>query len=69
MSESNETNLTVDWSIVTFEGNRLAQHRAFLRLSFAEKLQALEDMAEVVKEFWGRPANEVRGGLKRIEGS
>lgn len=36
-----------DWRATSWEGNRLRQHREFLALSFREKLQRLEQMAEV----------------------
>jgi hypothetical protein len=40
-----------DWSLVTFEGLRRAQHEAFQALSFREKLLRLEEMDEVAKQL------------------
>ena len=40
-----------DWSLVTFEGLRRAQHEAFRALSFREKLLRLEEMDEVAKQL------------------
>ncbi len=37
----------IDWSLTTWEGNRLAHHRAFLALSFREKLLVIEQFGEV----------------------
>lgn len=42
----------IDWTLTTFEGSRRRQHQEFLALSFREKLQAMEDMAEVARA-WG----------------
>lgn len=40
-----------DWSVTTFEGNRMQQHRAFQALSFREKIEAIEKMGEVIELF------------------
>jgi len=37
------------WATATFEGNRLAQHRAFQALSFREKILRIEQMNEVAE--------------------
>lgn len=39
----------VDWSLTTFEGNRRAQHLAFLALPFREKLLLIEQFGEVAE--------------------
>jgi len=39
----------VDWSLTSFEGNRRAQLRRNLRLTLRERLQAVEDMAEMTR--------------------
>lgn len=36
-----------DWSVASWEGNRLQQHREYLALPFRRKLEILEAMAEV----------------------
>jgi len=45
----------VDWSLASFDGNRRAQHAAFFALSFREKLERLEQMAEVERRLQGTP--------------
>lgn len=45
-----------DWNAATFDGNRRRQHQAFAALSFREKLQRLEEMAQVTERLVGRPA-------------
>ena len=49
-----------DWSRASFEGNRRAQHAAFVALSFREKLIRLESMAEVARRLGEarRPASK-----------
>lgn len=44
----------IDWELTTFEGNRRRQHLEFLALSFREKLQRLEDFAEIEALFASR---------------
>jgi hypothetical protein len=41
----------VDWSLGTFDGLRRAQHAEFMALSFREKLDRLEQMAEVAERL------------------
>jgi len=45
-----------DWSLETFDGLRRAQHAEFMALSFREKLERLEQMAEVAERL------RLRGG-------
>ena len=45
-----------DWSLGTFGGLRRAQHAEFMALSFREKLERLEQMAEVAERL------RLRGG-------
>jgi hypothetical protein len=49
----------IDWPLTTFEGNRRAQQRRFMALSFRERLRQLEDMTEVLRVFGGA-GREVR---------
>jgi hypothetical protein len=49
-----------DWSLVTFEGLRRAQHEAFRALSFREKLLRLEEMDEVAKQLAAQAPSPVR---------
>lgn len=39
----------IDWSLCTWEGARLAQLEAYSDLSLAEKLDAVEEMCEVIR--------------------
>lgn len=39
------------WTETTWEGNRRAQLRRALELTLRERLQAVEDMAEVAQRF------------------
>ena len=41
----------IDWHLLSFEGNRRAQHAAFNALTFREKVIRLEQMAEVQRHF------------------
>ncbi len=50
---------SVDWSVTTFEGNRLRQHREFMRLSFRDKLFVIERLCELTPLFQSaRPRGE-----------
>ncbi|MFI5309703.1 MAG: hypothetical protein ACHQQ3_00605 [Gemmatimonadales bacterium] len=40
-----------DWTLVTWEGNRLRQHREFQALTFRQKLQVIENLGEVTAYF------------------
>jgi hypothetical protein len=40
-----------DWSLGTFDGLRRAQQAEFMALSFREKLERLEQMAEVAERL------------------
>jgi hypothetical protein len=51
---------SVDWSVTTWEGNRLRQHREYLALPFRKKLEILEQLAETA-------ARLTRGGKSRGE--
>lgn len=41
----------IDWQLLSFDGNRRAQHAAFRALTFREKLIRLEQMAQVQRHF------------------
>jgi hypothetical protein len=36
----------IDWSLTTWKGSRLQQHREFLALPFRRKLEVIEEMAD-----------------------
>lgn len=36
----------IDWSLTTWKGSRLRQHREFLALSFHRKMELLEEMSQ-----------------------
>lgn len=46
-----EEEAEIDWSLCTWEGSRRAQHRAFLALSLRQKLEAVEEMADLARHF------------------
>lgn len=37
---------TIDWSLTTWKGSRLRQHREFLALPFRRKMELLEEMTQ-----------------------
>ena len=41
----------IDWSLTTWEGSRREQLRRWRMLTLRERLQNLEDMAELVEHF------------------
>lgn len=41
----------IDWSVTTWEGNRLRQHREFRALSFREKMEVIERLGDVEALF------------------
>jgi hypothetical protein len=43
------------WAAASFDGNRRLQQREFMALSFREKLQVIEGMAEVAAKLAGPP--------------
>jgi hypothetical protein len=45
----------IDWSLTTWKGSRLQQHRDFHALSFARKLELIEQMSETAA-FFSPPA-------------
>jgi hypothetical protein len=44
----------IDWSVTTWKGSRLQQHRAFHALPFARKLELIEEML-VSAAFFSTP--------------
>ena len=56
------TDPDIDWSITTWEGNRLHQHREFYALPFRRKLEIIEGLCEVATAFSSR-ANQAPGEL------
>ncbi len=55
----------IDWSVTTFEGNRRRQHKEFLALPLREKLERLEQMAEVAEFFASRRAIREEGNKRQ----
>jgi hypothetical protein len=41
----------IDWSVTTWEGSRRAQLRRSLKLSLRERLQAIDEMAQLAQAF------------------
>jgi hypothetical protein len=50
----------IDWSLTTFEGNRLRQQRDFLALPVRRKLEIIEQMGEVAAFFAARRDSAAR---------
>jgi hypothetical protein len=42
-----EEEAKIDWSLTTWKGSRLQQHREFYALSFREKLAIAEELADL----------------------
>jgi hypothetical protein len=49
MTEKNKP--VIDWSLTTWKGSRQQQHREFLALPFARKLECVEEISELSREF------------------
>lgn len=49
MTEKHERN--INWSLTTWKGSRLQQHREFHALPFSQKLELVEEMGEMADEF------------------
>lgn len=52
----------IDWSLTTWKGSRLRQHREFLALPFRRKMELLEEMSQCFPK--GRVENESAAGMK-----
>ncbi len=50
-----------DWSTATFEGSRRARDEAFRRLTFREKVEAIEEMNRVAEVLSGRRYDAAQG--------
>jgi hypothetical protein len=46
-----KTEPVIDWSLTTWKGSRRQQHHEFQALSFARKLECVEEMADMAREF------------------
>jgi hypothetical protein len=40
-----------DWSVTTWKGSRLEQHRAFYALPFRRKLEVVEELDDLARHF------------------
>jgi len=47
---TSEEESKIDWSLTTWKGSRLQQHREFLALPFRRKLEVIEEMDEHGRE-------------------
>ena len=45
----------IDWSLTTWKGSRLDQHRKFLALPFRRKLEIIEQLGELAEKFHSSP--------------
>lgn len=46
-----DPNAPIDWSLTTWEGSRRAQLRRWCALTLRERLQAVEEMADLARHF------------------
>jgi hypothetical protein len=46
-----EEKAKVDWSLTTWKGSRLQQHREFHALTFRRKLEIIEELGDLAREF------------------
>jgi hypothetical protein len=53
---------SIDWTLTTFDGNRIRQHREFMALSFREKMLVIEQLSEVSQMFRGSREGEPPDG-------
>jgi hypothetical protein len=44
----------INWELTTWKGSRLQQHREFHALPFARKLELVEEMCEMARQFGGK---------------
>ncbi len=58
----------VDWSLTSWEGSRRAQLRRWLTLTVRERLQTIEDLAEVAKRVAGLLRPSRRNAVTGIPG-
>jgi hypothetical protein len=69
-----EEEATIDWSVCTWEGSRRAQQKSFSALPLREKLEIVEEMADLVRRFeeerkrQGLPYTSIEAG-ERVPGS
>jgi len=53
----------IDWSLTSWEGSRRAQLRRWCSLTVRERLQAIEDLAEVAERIAGSPQLSERNAV------
>ena len=46
-----EEEANIDWSLTTWKGSRLQQHREFYKLPFRRKLEIIEGFGELARVF------------------
>ncbi len=69
-----EEEARIDWGLCTWQGSRRAQQESFSALTLREKLEAVEEMADLARRFeeerkrQGLPYTSVETG-ERIPGS
>ena len=57
MSEADDREPEIDWSLTTWEGSRREQLRRWRELSFEEMLEALEEMEEFAQTMSAKARN------------
>jgi hypothetical protein len=63
------TDNDIDWSLTSWEGSRRAQLRRWLALTVRERLQAIEEMAELSARIAGSLRASERNAPKDIPAS
>lgn len=61
MAESRD----IEWELTTWEGSRRATLRRWARLTLREKLQAVEEMAELTEQLHGKERLQELRRLRR----
>ena len=46
-----EEEANIDWSLTTWKGSRLQQHREFYALPFRRKLEVIEELGNLARHF------------------
>ena len=51
---TNDEEPNIDWSLTTWKGSRLQQHREFHALPFRRKLEVIEELDDLGRQFQER---------------
>jgi len=65
---TSSTEEQIDWSLATWKGSRLKQHRDYLALPFRRKIELIEEMCDAsrriteIQKQQGLPSTDPRNG-------